>query len=247
MVFRCITMIFPLKLRNFTYRPFIYILSTLALLQGVICMLPFFNLEMIHKGYEYSPNMGECVFSFESTLAPGMTVLIDVLWWGPFLACVLSCVLFFFFIQLHTSKVTATKSEKGGDAKKKTAVLTTFFIVCYLPKVLLTLFDFLISSNKWITWEALANLMGQREALILYVYMCMVSKGVIPAGRAAFTPTMLRLKTFLQMCNSRRRKNETKQSFFSSSISLIKDKFSHDNKNKQDKLSKIREEQSQLV
>ena len=213
MVFRCITMALPLQLRGVTYKPFIYILAFLALLQGTITMLPFFDVPFISDRYEYSPNMGDCIYSVNGTMAPGMVVLIDVLWWGPFIACIVSCVLFFVFMAIHANKFTSVgKSDKGNDAKKKTALLTGFFIVCYFPKALLILFDFLINTNRWISWEWFYETMGDPEkSLRLYVYLSLMCKLVIPAARAAFTPTMLRLKTYIKRCDTSKRKRSTEK------------------------------------
>ena len=209
MVFRCVTTVFPLQLRGVTYRPFIYILSFLALLQGSICLLPFFGLDII--GYEgdyiYWPNLGECMFGFDATRAPGMVALIDVLWWSPFLACILSCVIFLIVMRIHAKRITiARKPDKTNDVKKKTVLLTAFFIACYFPKALLILVDFLMNTERYISWNWFYHVMGSPErAVRLYLYLSTMFKWVIPAGRAAFTPTVLRLKTYLEICDTRRR------------------------------------------
>jgi hypothetical protein len=208
MVFRCFTTVFPLKLRNMSYHPFIYILSLLAVLQGTICILPYFHLEIIVKRYEYSPNFGECLYGIDGNQAPGMLALIDVLWWGPFFICILSCVVFFIFMKLHAKKISGARrrSDKGSDIKKKTALLTAFFIFCYFPKALFSLFDFLLSTDRFITWTWLNKVMGgQDKAVILYVYLNLMCKWFFPAGRAAFTPIMLRLQTYLRRCDTSKR------------------------------------------
>jgi len=228
MVFRCITMAFPLKLRGVSHRPFIYILALLALLQGVICILPFFNLEMMSESYVYIPNTAECSFGVDGELVPGMVVLIDLLWWGPFLACIISCVLFFIFMKMHAKKcgTASSKNDKSNDAKKKTAILTFFFIVCYFPKALLILFDFLLLTERFgLSWQWYTGFLGVDNALTLYLYLSVMCKLVIPAGRAAFTPTMLRLRSYIKMCDSSRRKKtskvETSQSRLSTCVKSV--------------------------
>ena len=209
MVFRCITMAFPLKLRGITHHPFIFILLSLAMLQGIICMFPFFGPDWIPSAYKYEPNQGDCAYGFDPELVPWMVSIVDVLWWGPFLACIVSCGLFFFFMKLHAAKFTNNKkSDKGNDAKRKTALLTAFFIICYFPKALFILFEFLINSeSQLITWEKFVSLLSTEDAsLRLYVYLSLVCKFVIPASRAAFTPTMLRLRDYLQRCDTSKRK-----------------------------------------
>ena len=223
MVFRCVTTVIPLKLRGVTYHPFIFILSFLASLQGVICILPAFkDLHFLRERYQYGPNFGECLYGVDQELAPWMIALIDALWWGPFLACILSCFIFFIFMRIHSARiVSAGKSNKTNDVKKKTALLTLFFIVCYLPKALLILFDFLINSKKFINWEWLYRVMGDPyRALKFYVYMNAVCKFLIPAIRAAFTPTVLRIRSYLSMCDSSRR-NKTNRSNITSPKSTM--------------------------
>ncbi|KAL5257402.1 hypothetical protein ACHWQZ_G012370 [Mnemiopsis leidyi] len=247
MVFRCITMAFPLKLRGITYHPFVYILSSLAMLQGIICMFPFFEPKWIETAYEYEPNFGDCSYGFNAELVPWMISIVDVLWWGPFLACIVSCVLFFFFMKLHAAKITSSqKSDKSNDAKKKTALLTAFFIICYLPKALFILFEFLINTEQLITWEMFESLLdNEADSLRLYVYMSLVCKFVIPASRAAFTPTMLRLKDYLRRCSTSKRKktSTTENSRFSivKGASLLKiDLFKKDSKHGIDKDSDVK-------
>ncbi|KAL5261072.1 hypothetical protein ACHWQZ_G006952 [Mnemiopsis leidyi] len=223
MVFRCVTTVLPLKLRGVTYHPFIFILSFLASLQGVISILPAFDLYFLTERYDYGPNFGECLYGVDQDKAPWMIALIDALWWGPFLACILSCFIFFIFMRIHSARiVSAGKSNKTNDVKKKTALLTLFFIVCYLPKALLILFDFLINSDNKFSWEWLYEVMGDPyKALKLYVYMNAVCKFIIPAIRAAFTPTVLRLRSYLSMCDSSRRCKTNKTNIASPKSTMI--------------------------
>ena len=207
MVYRCVTTVFPLRLRSVTYRPFIYILSLLALLQGLICALPFFNLEMVVSRYEYSPNLGECSYEVDGNQAPAMLLLIDLLWWTPFLVCVVSCALFCVFMKLHAARVTRVqRKDKSNDARKKTALLTAFFIIAYFPKALLILFDFLMNTERLISWDWFTRTVGDEDkAIKVYVYLNLMCKWVLPAGRAALTPTILHLNTYIKMCDSSRR------------------------------------------
>ena len=210
MVFRCVTIVITLRARlgSVTYHPFIYIVSLLALLQGSISVLPFFNLEIIPMRYEYFPNLGECIYAVNATLAPEMIVVIDVLWWGPFLACILSCVIFFICMKLHEKKSAIRRSGKSSDARKKTAFLTAFFITCYFPKALLIFMGFLMNTERHISWEWFYRVMGGSDrALKLYVYLNLMFTLVIPAGRAAFTPAVLGLETYIKTWDTSRQSN----------------------------------------
>ena len=231
MVFRCVITVFTVKLRRVTYQPFIYILSLLALLQGIICILPFFDVDSIIERYLYRPNFGECVYGFDQDKAPGMLALIDALWWGPFLACVLSCLIFFIFMKIHARKAKGVREvNKKTNVKRKTAILTLFFIICYLPKVILILFDFLINAGKLITWDMLYEAMGDYvKALKLYVYLNFVCKFIFPAVRAAFTPNMIDIKAYITSCNTNTgrasKRSKFSSSATSSSFNLIKSKL----------------------
>ena len=210
MVFRCVTIVITLRARlgSVSYRPFIYIISLLALLQGSISVLPFFNLEIIPTRYEYFPNLGECIYAVNGTLAPWMIVVIDVLWWGPFLACILSCAIFFICMKLHEKKSAIRRSGKTSDARKKTAFLTAFFITCYFPKAFLIFMGFLMNTERHISWEWFYRVMGGPDrALKLYVYLNLMFNLVIPAGRAAFTPAVLGLETYIKTWDTSRQSN----------------------------------------
>ncbi|KAL5261071.1 hypothetical protein ACHWQZ_G006951 [Mnemiopsis leidyi] len=234
MVFRCFITVFTVKLRRVTYKPFIYILTFLALLQGLICILPFFDeneIDIIVERYLYRPNQGECVYGIDQVRGPGMLALIDALWWGPFLACVLSCVVFFIFMKMHARKAKGVREvNKKASVKRKTAILTTFFIICYLPKAILILFDFLINTDRLISWEWLYEKMEKPEkALKLYVYLSLVCKFIFPAIRAAFTPNMIDIKAYITSCSSNTSRASKRSKFSStassSSFSLIKSKL----------------------
>lgn len=228
MVFRCLSLVSPLKLRNADYKPFVGVLLALALLQGCISILPFSQgISFIHLRYEYSPNYGECEYSFDADVSPFMMWLIDGLWWGPFITCVVSCTVFVLAMNAQSHKMLNQGSNSGAllDAKKKTVQLTIFFICCYLPKVVMLLVFFLIDKE---VFPQIGLWLNDQPRLTMYFFL--VSNYLLPAARAAFSPIMLRLPKFISLCNTSRNTQHslrTRMTSIQRDLSDLKDRIVH--------------------
>ena len=199
-VFRCLTLIFPIKLRTTTHRPFIIILGIQAAVILALAILPFFDLSFITHAYVYASNYGECVYGFNSTSTPELVYVVSVLWWGPFFISIVSTTIFVIALSNHSKNSAAVGRKTYDVAKRKIVILTAFFITCYIPKACYLLLVYLLNQGT-ISWGSVVALPHGIQIMTHgYSLMCFV----LPTARAAFTPQMLSLLRYMeQLCKRR--------------------------------------------
>ena len=202
MIFRCASLLFPIKCRNVTNRPFYITLGLITLVTTAIAALPFFPVPFIDSQfkYRYNPNLGECSYQI-STDYSSLIVLVDIIYWGPFLLCLLSSIVFYVGMNIHTAKLQSKKT----DVCFKTLILTAFFIMCYLPRQFESLGFYMMGRSLILTWAWFEQHVG----FTALVYIHTVCTFIIPLVRAAFTPLVLRLPEFISMSDRRRGKRRS--------------------------------------
>ena len=219
MVFRCLCLIFPLKLRNVSYKPFVMVILLLALFQGCLSILPFLdNIHFISSRYEYNINYGECVYDIKVD-ATFMLGLIDALWWGPFITCLVSCGIFVIGMSMKSHKAIGG-SEHLVEARNNTVKLAVFTIACYIPKQLILFIIFLLEKNYL---GGLYEWLDSKYGLYTFLYCYLVFFNMMPAARAAFCPIVLRLPKFIDKCNS----NKLTRSSVKSDVTAVVNQLSN--------------------
>lgn len=198
MVFRCITIIWPLETRNSPLYIFYGLIFGITAFCFILSVLPIYPFAFMPFRYEYIRNVHECSYSFDASY-PGLTVLIDVIHWGPFITCVISSIIFSVTLTAQFGRMQVKSLDnKKCMAIRKTFILTMFFIVCYLPIAAMTTLGFLAQKEILLTYGDI-KAFGYKP----YIYIILFCTYVIPGGRAAFTPVMLHLRVFiLSCCNS---------------------------------------------
>ena len=216
MVFRCASLVFPMKCRNIGHRPFLVLLGVFALFLGVTSALPFMPLSFVLKRYDYVQNLADCSYQINPN-ATGMVALTDVIWWGPFLTCITSCAIFVTVMAINAQNMQGAVSGYSHDVIKKTVLLTAFFIVCYFPKSMESLAFYLAGNGIWITWNDIRDKLG----FPFVIYYHLVSGYVVPALRCAVTPLILKLKAYIDRCNTSKRHSHTDNKTIIESASIF--------------------------
>ena len=203
-----------------------WVLSFIAFFLISLTALPFFKLSFITFDYKYEPNYGECVYGFNSTKTPEMVPFLSTLWWGPFIVSVVSTTVFVISLSAHKSRAAGGGSKSRSDAGRKTILLTVFFIVCYAPKSGWLILIYALNKGNVISW---ASVLKIPYGVRIMTYSYSIINFVIPTARAAFTPQMLRLRKYIEVCTKRKRSacntSQTKISIFEIGIARIKSAY----------------------
>jgi len=200
MVFRCITIIWPLKTRNSPLSIFYILITGISAFCFILALLPIYPFAFMPMRYEYVRNVHECAYYFDPRMpgAAGLAVIVDVVYWGPFITCVISSIIFSVTLTAQFGRMQVKSlDDKKCMAIRKTFILTMFFIVCYLPIAAMTTLGFLAKREIFLSYNDI-KAFGYKH----YLYILLFCTYVIPAFRAAFTPVMLRLRVFILGCCS---------------------------------------------